>query len=47
MGAALAVLASPEYTQIFLTYRATALSAEAADQLIELIIAELECEIGR
>lgn len=36
-----------EYAQIFLTYRATALSAEAADQLIELIIAELECDIGR
>jgi hypothetical protein len=41
MGAAVAVLASPESAQIFLTYRATALSAEAAGTLIELIIAEL------
>ena len=44
MGAAVAVLASPECAQIFLTYRATALSAQAADQLIELILAELECD---
>jgi hypothetical protein len=45
MGAAVAVLASPECAQIFLTYRATALSAEAAEELIELIVAELECDI--
>jgi hypothetical protein len=32
MGAAVAVLASPDYAQIFLTYRATALSAQAAEQ---------------
>ena len=42
MGAALAVLASPEYAQIFLTYRDTALSTEAAEQLIDLMLAELE-----
>jgi hypothetical protein len=46
MGAAVTVLASPEYAQIFLTYRATALSAEAAERLVELIIAELECDVG-
>jgi hypothetical protein len=42
MGAALAVLASPEYAQLFLTYRVTALSTTAAEQLIDLMVAELE-----
>jgi hypothetical protein len=42
MGAAAAVLASPEYAQIFLTYRATALSNEAAGSLLDLMVAELE-----
>jgi hypothetical protein len=42
MGAAVAVLASPEYAQIFLTYRTTALSTVAAEQLLDLIVAELE-----
>jgi len=42
MGAALAVLASPEYAQVFLTYRDTALSSEAAEQLIDLMLAELK-----
>jgi transposase len=42
MGAALAVLASPEYAQIFLTYRDTALSSQAAEQLIDLMLNELD-----
>ena len=42
MGAALAVLASPEYAQIFLTYRDTALSTQAAERLIDLMLIELE-----
>jgi hypothetical protein len=41
MGAAVAVLASPEYAQIFLTYRDTALSSQAAEQLIDLMLNEL------
>ncbi len=47
MGAALAVLASPEYAQIFLTYRDTALSAAAAEQLIDLVLWELESDSDR
>jgi hypothetical protein len=42
MGAAAAVLASPDYAQVFLTYRSTALSHEAAGSLIDLMVAELE-----
>jgi len=42
MGAAAAVLASPDYAQIFLTYRATALSNEAAGSLLDLMVTELE-----
>jgi len=42
MGAAAAVLASPDYAQIFLTHRATALSNEAAGSLLDLMVAELE-----
>ena len=42
MGAALAVLESPDYAQLFLTYRETALSTAAAEQLIEFALAELE-----
>jgi len=45
MGAAVAILASPDHAQIFLTYRATALSAQAAEQLIDLLVAELECNV--
>jgi hypothetical protein len=41
MGAALAVLASPGYAQIFLTYRDTAFSPRAAEQLIDLMVEEL------
>lgn len=41
MGAAAAVLASPDYAQVFLTYRSTALSHEAAGSLIDLMVAEL------
>lgn len=46
MGAALAVLASPEYAQVFLTFRDTALSTAAAEQLIDLVLAELDSETG-
>lgn len=42
MGAALLVLASSDYAQIFLTYRDTALSSDAAERLIDLMVAELE-----
>ena len=42
MGAAVAVLASPDYAQIFLTYRTTALSTAAANKLLDLLLAELE-----
>jgi len=42
MGAAAAVLASPEYAQIFLTYRATAFRTEAAGRLLDLMMEELE-----
>ena len=42
MGAAVAVLASPEYAQVFLTYRDTALSSQAAEQLIDLMLRELD-----
>ncbi len=41
MGAALAVLASPDYAQIFLTYRETAVSPSAAEQLMDLMVKEL------
>jgi hypothetical protein len=41
MGAAAAVLASPDYAQIFLTYRSTAFSDEAAGSLIDLMVEEL------
>ena len=44
MGAALAVLVSPGYAQIFLTYRDTALSKASAERLVDLIVAELECD---
>lgn len=47
MGASLAVLASPGYAQIFLTYRDTALSSDAAEQLIDLMVAELGDDRGR
>jgi hypothetical protein len=46
MGAAVAVLASPDYAQIFLTYRATALSTQQAEELVDLIVAELEGNVG-
>lgn len=42
MGAALVLLASSDYAQIFLTYRETAFSADAAERLIDLMVAELE-----
>jgi hypothetical protein len=42
MGAAAAVLASPDYAQIFVTYRANALSNESAETLLELMVADLE-----
>jgi hypothetical protein len=42
MGAAAAVLASPDYAQLFLTYRVTALSNEAAAILLDLMVQELE-----
>jgi hypothetical protein len=41
MGAAAAVLASPDYAQVFLTYRATALANEGAERLLDLMMAEL------
>jgi hypothetical protein len=44
MGAALAVLASPDYAQIFLTYRETAVSPSAAEQLVDLTVRELRSE---
>ncbi|HEY6232002.1 MAG TPA: hypothetical protein VIW64_12130 [Pyrinomonadaceae bacterium] len=44
MGAALAVLASPNYAQIFLTYRETALSKASAERLVDLMLAELDGE---
>lgn len=46
MGAALAVLASPDYAQVFLTYRETALSTHAAEQLIDLMMLELDTNIA-
>jgi hypothetical protein len=42
MGAAVAVLATSDYAQIFLTYRATAFGNEAARKLLDLMVAELE-----
>ena len=41
MGAALSVLAWPERTQIFLTYRLTALSTTDAQTLLDLTVQEL------
>lgn len=41
MGAALAVLAWPERAQFFITYRETALSQAEAEELIDLVMAEL------
>lgn len=46
MGAALVLLASSDYAQIFLTYRETAFSADAAERLIDLMLAELESDSG-
>lgn len=46
MGAALVLLASSDYAQIFLTYRETAFSADAAERLIDLMVAELEGDSG-
>jgi hypothetical protein len=42
MGAAVVVLASPDYAQVFLTYRDTALSRPAAERLIDLMLHELD-----
>ncbi len=42
MGAALAVVASPETAQVFLTYRGNALTSAAAEQLMNLLMTELE-----
>ena len=44
MGAALVLLVSSDYAQIFITYRETAFSAAAADQLMDLMVAELESD---
>ena len=44
MGAALVLLASSDYAQIFLTYRQTAFSNDAAERLIDLMVAELESD---
>ena len=41
MGAALAVLAWPERTQVFLTYRLTALSESEANTLLGLVVQQL------
>jgi hypothetical protein len=41
MGAALAVLAWPERTQAFLTYRLTALSESEANTLLDLVVQQL------
>lgn len=41
MGAALAVLAWPERTQIFLTYRFTALNEVEANRLLDLVVQQL------
>ncbi len=41
MGAALAVLAWPERTQAFLTYRLTALSETEAETLLDLVVQQL------
>ncbi len=46
MGAALVVLASPDYAQVFLTYRETALTSDAAERLIDLMVAELKSDGG-
>lgn len=42
MGAALAVLAWPERTQIFLTYRMTALNESEANTLLDLVVQQLD-----
>ena len=41
MGAALAVVASDQGAQLFLTYRGNALSPTAADQLMDILLSEL------
>lgn len=41
MGAALAVLAWPERTQVFLTHRLTALSTSEANALLDLVVQQL------
>lgn len=41
MGAALAALAWPERTQVFLTYRLTALSTSEAETLLDLVVQQL------
>ena len=41
MGAALAVLAWPERTQVFLTYRLTALNQTEAETLLDLVVKQL------
>jgi hypothetical protein len=46
MGAALVLLASSDYAQIFLTYRETAFSADAAERLMDLMVAELDSDSG-
>ena len=47
MGAALAVLAWPERTQMFLTYRLTALSESEAQALLDLVVRQLAQQPGR
>jgi len=42
MGAALAVLAWPERTQMFLTYRCTALNEVEANRLLDLVVRQLD-----
>lgn len=46
MGAALAVVASSEGAQFFLTHRGNALSAAAAGKLMNLLMAELESRVA-
>ena len=46
MGAALAVVASSEGAEFFLTHRGSALSASAAEQLMNLLLAELEPRVA-
>ncbi len=46
MGAALAVVASSEGAQLFLTHRGSALSTAAAGKLLNLLMAELESRVA-